>query len=221
MSLMAGVAVICADAAVGLYNRFHAFPFGIYGAAKVGKTTMHHQLRTRGEVPEIKKRTEGLQRASRKMVKIDGDVRTLKAADVGGQSQYWHEWAKDLKNRKVQYVIFMIDDRHLAQTYNLEHMLAWQFLVDLIVDDYWRMGRKSKKKKHFPKAVGIWANKYDEWGKKYEYNGPIEKHPIFEPFRHGMQRLNDKGIPTYKYIVSAKSDSEMVYRGIMTMISDY
>ena len=47
------------------------------------------------------------------------------------------------------------------------------------------------------------------------------KHPIFDTFQDGIQRLNDKGIPTYRYIVSAKSDSEMVYRGITTMIEDY
>ena len=54
-----------------------------------------------------------------------------------------------------------------------------------------------------------------------EHDGPIEKHPIFSAFRDGMQRLNDKGIPCHKYIVSAKSDSEMVYRGVLTMIKDY
>ena len=48
-----------------------------------------------------------------------------------------------------------------------------------------------------------------------------EKHPIFDSFQDGIQRLNDKGIPTHKYIVSAKSDAEMVYRGITTMIEDY
>ena len=49
----------------------------------------------------------------------------------------------------------------------------------------------------------------------------IDKHKIFEPFKYGMRQLNDKGIPCFKYIVSAKSDPEMVYRGVMTMIKDY
>ena len=89
-----------------------------------------------------------------------------------------------------------------------------------------RLGRtakqiKRKKKKQFPKAVGLWANKYDKWGKKHNHEGPIEDHPIFQSFKYGMQRLHDKGIPTHKYIVSAKSDPEMVYRGVMTMIKDY
>ena len=48
-----------------------------------------------------------------------------------------------------------------------------------------------------------------------------KEHPIFEPFKNGMSKLNDAGIPCFKYIVSAKSDSEMVYRGILTMIKDY
>jgi len=50
---------------------------------------------------------------------------------------------------------------------------------------------------------------------------PIDKHSIFEPFKYGMRKLNDKGIPCFKYLVSAKSDPEMVYKGITTMIKDY
>ena len=80
--------------------------------------------------------------------------------------------------------------------------------------------RHRKKAKDYPIAVGIWANKFDLWKDKYPYND-IMKHPIFATFEDGMQRLNDKGIPTHKYIVSAKSDAEMVYRGITTMIEDY
>ena len=58
------------------------------------------------------------------------------------------------------------------------------------------------------------------WKDKYPYES-INKHPIFGAFEDGLQTLNDKGIPTHKYIVSAKSDSEMVYRGVTTMIEDY
>ena len=36
-----------------------------------------------------------------------------------------------------------------------------------------------------------------------------------------MRKLNDRGIPTHQYVVSAKTDSEMVYRGVTTMIEDY
>ena len=81
--------------------------------------------------------------------------------------------------------------------------------------------RKKKKEVDYPMAVGIWANKYDMWGEKYKSDKPIDKHEIFEPFKYGMRQLNDKGIPCFKYIVSAKSDPEMVYRGITTMIKDY
>ena len=116
----------------------------------------------------------------------------------------------------------MIDDRHLQNRANMQNQLAWQFLVDLICDEYWRDGKRLKKKKDkdYPQAVGIWANKFDLWGDKYEYDD-IQKHPIFEPFAYGMQKLNEKGIPCHKYIVSAKSDPKMVYRGVITMINDY
>ena len=223
-TLLTGFAIITAEAAAAFYRRIHALNFGVYGASKVGKTTLHSQLRTRGEVPVIRDRTVGLQRATRKVVKIDKDSRTIKTADVGGQTYFWEEWKKDMRKRKVKYIIFMIDDRHLSEAYNLEHQLSWKYLVDVICDDYWRLPKgksKKKKDKDFPIAVGIWANKFDLWKDKYEHNGAIDKHPIFEPFKLGMQRLQDRGIPCFKYIVSAKSDPEMVYRGIMTMVKEY
>ena len=161
MSVLAGFAIVITEAVVAFYKKLHAINFGIYGATMVGKTTLHHQLRTRGEVPQIKKRTVGLHRGSRKTVKIDGDMNTLKTADVGGEAFYWKEWIKDMKNR------------------------------------------------------------YDIWKEKHPDDGEIEKHPIFDPFKYGMGKLNDKGIPTFKYIVSAKSQPEMVYRGVLTMIKDY
>ena len=127
-----------------------------------------------------------------------------------------------MKNRHVKYIIFMIDDRHLAKHIDIEQQLCWKFLVDSIVSPYWDMinKRQKKKRKDYPIAVGIWANKFDLWKDTYPYDD-IMKHPIFDIFQDGIQRLNDKGIPTYRYIVSAKSDSEMVYRGITTMIEDY
>ena len=220
LSVLAGFAVVCIEATVAFYKKVHAINFGIYGATMVGKTTLHHQLRTRGEVPEIRNRTVGKQRASRKTIKLDGDTHTLKTADMGGEAIYWREWMQDMKSRKVKYVIFVIDHRHLDSSANLDHQLAWKFLVDTIVADRWPSGRK-KKEVDYPMAVGIWANKYDMWGEKYKSDKPIDKHEIFEPFTYGMRQLNDKGIPCFKYIVSAKSDPEMVYIGIFTMIKDY
>tara|TARA_B110000211_G_C14061689_1_gene545808 strand:- start:1965 stop:2315 length:351 start_codon:yes stop_codon:yes gene_type:complete len=116
----------------------------------------------------------------------------------------------------------MIDHRHLESKGNLDHQLAWKFLVDSVVADRWPTGKK-KKDSDFPIAIGIWANKYDIWGDKYplEEGQTIDKHEIYEPFKYGMRQLNDKGIPCFKYIVSAKSDPEMVYKGITTMIKDY
>ena len=59
-----------------------------------------------------------------------------------------------------------------------------------------------KKDSDYPLAIGIWANKYDIWGEKYKTDKDISKHEIFEPFSYGMRKLNDKGIPCFKYIVS-------------------
>lgn len=223
MSLMAGFIVVVAESLGRLWNRVHSIPFGVYGATQVGKTTLHHQLRTRGEVPDIKNRTVGKERATRKSIKLDGDARTIKTADVGGETIYWTEWLKDMHDRKIKYVIFMIDDRHMDKHFDIEQQLCWTFLVDTICSPYWdKNNKKNKKKSHdYPLAVGVWANKYDIWKDRYHHTGEIKEHPIFEPFKNGMSKLNDAGIPCFKYIVSAKSDSEMVYRGILTMIKDY
>lgn len=220
---MAGFAILFVEGLNKLYQRIHAINFGIYGASQVGKTTMNHQLRTRGDVPDIKTRTVGTQRASRKFIKIDGDAHTVKTADIGGQTVYWNDWVTDMRTRHVKYIIFMIDDRHMDKHFDIEQQLCWTFLVDTICANEWNINSKRKKKRDsdFPLAVGIWANKFDLWKDKYEHDGPIEQHPIFAAFRDGIQRLNDKGVPCYKYIVSAKSDSEMVYRGVLTMIRDY
>lgn len=220
MSLMTGFAIIVTEAIVGFYKKVHAINFGIYGATMVGKTTMSHQLRTRGEVPQINDRTIGKGRATRKNIKLDGNSHTIKSADIGGEAIYWKEWEKDMQTRRPKYIIFMIDHRHLDSDANLDHQVAWKFLVDTIISPIWSNGKR-KKDVDYPLAVGIWANKYDIWGEKYNNEKPIEKHEIFDPFTYGMRKLNDKGIPCYKYIVSAKSDSEMVYKGILTMIKDY
>ena len=220
---MAGFAILIVEGLNKIYQRVHAINFGIYGATRAGKTTMHHQLRTRGEVPDIRERTVGRGRATRKLVKLDGDAHTIKSSDIGGQTTYWNDWLHDMKSRRVKYIIFLIDDRHMDKHYDIEQQLCWTFLIDTICASEWNVnGKRKKKRDHdYPLAVGIWANKFDLWKDKYENDGPIENHPIFSAFRDGMQRLNDKGIPCFKYIVSAKSDSEMVYRGVLTMIKDY
>ena len=217
---MTGFAILVGEAMIGFWKKIHAINFGVYGATMVGKTTLSHQLRTRGEVQQINERTVGLHRPTRKTIKIDGDMHTIRSSDIGGEAIYWKEWAKDMRIRKPKYIIFMIDHRHLDSGVNLDHQVAWKFLVDVIINDRWPNGKK-KKEKDYPLAVGIWANKYDIWGEKHKSKKSIEKHEIFEPFKYGMRQLNDKGIPCFKYIVSAKSYPEMVYKGITTMIKDY
>jgi len=222
MSVMTGFAILLGEAVIGFYRKVHAINFGVYGSTMVGKTTLSQQLKTRGEVAQINERTVGRHRASRKGIKIDGDSHTIRSADIGGEAIYWKEWVKDMQLRKVKYIIFMIDHRHLDSPSNLDHQLAWKFIVDTVVSSTWPSNKK-KRDSDYPIAIAIWANKYDIWGEKYPLieGQPIDKHEIFEPFKYGMRQLNEKGIPCFKYIVSAKSDPEMVYKGITTMIKDY
>ena len=106
---MTGFAIIVGEAIIGFWKKVHAINFGVYGATMVGKTTLSHQLRTRGEVPTIQERTVGLHRASRKTIKLDGDSHTIKTADIGGEAIYWKEWVKDMQSRRVKYIIHHIN----------------------------------------------------------------------------------------------------------------
>ena len=108
MSIMTGFAILVGEAVIGMYKKLHAINFGVYGATMVGKTTLSHQLRTRGEVPQVNERTVGMHRASRKNIKIDGNSHTIKSADIGGEAIYWKEWAKDMQSRKVKYIILRL-----------------------------------------------------------------------------------------------------------------
>ena len=55
---------------------------------------------------------------------------------------YWKEWEKDMRTRKPKYVIFMIDHRHLDSNANLDHQLAWKYLVDVIISPKWSNGKE-------------------------------------------------------------------------------
>jgi len=219
VSLLTGFAIVITEAIFGVYKKVHAINFGIYGSTMVGKTTLNSQLRTRGEVPDIKKRTVGRHRATRKQIKIDNTSHTIKSADIGGEAKYFTEWVKDMQTRKPKYVIFMIDHRHLNSN-DMEQQIAWKFLVDTICNPYYPNGKK-KKEKDYPLAVGLWANKSDLWANNIKDTMNPKDHHIFEPFKYGLRQLNDKGIPIHHYVISAKTDSEMVYRGILTMIEQY
>ena len=141
---MAGFAILVVEGLNKLYQRIHAINFGIYGATQAGKTTLNNQLRTRGEVPDIKTRTVGLERATRKFIKLDGDAHTVKTADIGGQTVYWNDWINDMRKRHVKYIIFMLDDRHMDKHFDIEQQLCWTFLVDTICAPEWNINGKRK-----------------------------------------------------------------------------
>ena len=144
MSVMTGFAILLGEAVVGFYRKVHAINFGVYGSTMVGKTTLSQQLKTRGEVAQVNNRTVGRHRASRKSIKIDGDSHTIRSADIGGEAIYWKEWVKDMQLRKVKYIVFMIDHRHLDSPSNLDHQLAWKFIVDTVVSSTWPSNKKKE-----------------------------------------------------------------------------
>ena len=129
MSLLAGFAVFFTEIGIAIYHRIHAHPFGIYGAEKVGKTTLARQLQTRGEVPNINKRTHGIQPTTRKVIKIDGDVRTIKSSDVGGQASYWKQWEADMRKRNVKYIFQLEEEKMVTHIYGIITELVWMVLT--------------------------------------------------------------------------------------------
>jgi GTPase SAR1 family protein len=50
---MTGFAILIGEAMIGFWKKVYAINFGVYGATMVGKTTLSHQLRTRGEVQQM------------------------------------------------------------------------------------------------------------------------------------------------------------------------
>ena len=121
MSLLAGFAVFFAEIGMALYNRLHAYPFGIYGAERVGKTTLQRQLRTRGEIANITQRTDGLQTSSRKVIKIDGDLPTSDC--IESNMQALADYAKIVQDNNmvpmVEPEVLMDGDHSIKRCYEV------------------------------------------------------------------------------------------------------
>jgi hypothetical protein len=211
-----------------LYDKWRTHRFGIYGAWGVGKTTLDGFLSTPGEqpAPEDSHATQhpydnqvGRYVApppTRKRVKYQQSMkllnRTIQSTDLGGQPAYYNLWLRDMVGRDVEIVFFLIDHRHTVDRTAVEQQLAFKFIVDALVDRKWTFRKwkmRRKAKKYRPRLVALIGNKADLW----LYNDPtwkerwkddqVDEHPIFDPFRADLARLQRAGIPNIKRCISA------------------
>tara|TARA_B100001564_G_C20662897_1_gene682412 strand:- start:2530 stop:3300 length:771 start_codon:yes stop_codon:yes gene_type:complete len=204
---------------------------GIYGFWGTGKTTLNRQISTTGELEVVehdetetstyhaynqKRGKYVLPRPSTKRVKLTANElaftsRTISTTDIGGHEEYFDLWLEDMVTRRVQIVIWLIDHRHLQDPSNTKQQDTFKKFVDVLISGkYPFKDRKLRKaaRGYKPAVVGMIANKADlwvddQWRTQFE-SSRIGEHPIFEPFREDLMRLQRYlMIPTLKRACSA------------------
>jgi len=220
-----------------LWESWRTHRFGIYGTFGTGKTTLSRQLSTTGELEDVQPEDydttthhpfdPDLGRylpppTSRKRIAVQNTStmrmtrRTILSTDLGGHPKYYELWLRDLVGRNVEVVIWLIDHRHLRNPNDITQQQAFtQFVDSIVTKDYPFTERKMKKKArdYKPLIVGIVANKADVWvdedWEKHWGTRRMNEHPIFEPFKADLSRLQRAQIPTIKRSMSALRNWEV------------
>lgn len=220
-----------------LWESWRSHKFGIYGTWGVGKTTLARQLSTTGELedyspedfdttthhpfdPELGRYLPPP--VTRKRIAIENTStlrsvrRTVVSTDLGGHPKYFDLWLRDMVSREVEVVIWIIDHRHMHDSRDTTQYDSFKKFVDCIVNnDYPFTERKLKRKakSYRPQIVGLVANKADVWldenWEKHWGTRRMNEHPIFEPFKKELSRLQRCQIPTIKRPMSALRNWEV------------
>ena len=101
---------------------------GIYGPSMVGKTTLDQYLTVPGDIDPIpyEMRTAHAKadtatgyrnpRSTRKQVRLVKEKKPISTTDLAGDPMFRNLWIEDMFGRKVELVIFMVDQSHDFQT---------------------------------------------------------------------------------------------------------
>lgn len=206
-----------------LYNYMKPRKIGVYGPTMVGKTTLDRFMTTPGEMEDIEERTthserllgsgHSLPHPTRKRIRYKGEKRVVHSSDIGGQQRFWNLWIDDMVERQVEIVIFMMD--HRAQAGNgadtIDAVGGLEYLVDALIDRRWKyrsLKSRWRGQKYTPKQVWIVANKADLWWDQKAnilwQSQRLREHPIFNPYRPAMVKLQKAGIPCRVSMMATK-----------------
>jgi|TARA_R100000479_G_C6392190_1_gene205633 hypothetical protein len=206
-----------------LYNFLKPRRVGIYGPTMVGKTTLDRFMTTPGEMEDIEERTDHdprliggghvLPKATRKRVRWHGEKRIVHSADVGGQQRFWNLWIEDMVERQVEIVVFMVDHRGKtgANADIIDAVGGLEFLVDALIARDWKYRSLKtwwKGRKYAPTQIWVIANKADLWWDDKAnilwQSKRLREHPIFDPYRPSMVKLQKAGIPCRVSMMATK-----------------
>ena len=182
-----------------LYNFLKPRRVGIYGPTMVGKTTLDRFMTTPGEMEDVEDRTNHeprliggghvLPKATRKRVR-------------------WHG-----EKRQVEIVIFMVDQRGTNGPNSdiIDAVGGLDFLVDSLIERNWKYRSLKtwwKGRKYTPTQVWVVANKADIWWDDKAnilwQSKRLREHPIFDPYRPSMVKLQKAGIPCRVSMMATK-----------------
>lgn len=220
-----GGSVLMASIVFGrdLYNFMKPRRLGVYGPTLVGKTTLDRFMTTPGEMADVNTRTSHSDRLigsghvlpapSRKRIRWKGEKRVIHSSDLGGQQRFWNLWIDDMVERQVEMVIFMIDDRvqHGNGADTIDAVGGLEYLVDALIDRRWKyrsLKSRLKGQKYAPKQIWVVANKADLWWDNQAnilwQSQRLREHPIFNPYRPAMVKLQKAGIPCRVSMMATK-----------------
>ena len=205
-----------------LYNSWKPRRVGIYGAPKVGKTTLDRFMTTPGEMEEIpdEERTSHnrflgrylLPKPSRKRVSWKGQKRVVYSSDMGGDTRFWNLWIDDMVSRQCECIIYMFDENAIkGGDEALQQVAGFKFLCDALINRNYRYRNwksRFKGKKYAPRLVMLVANKadrfFDDSASVLWQQNRIGEHKIFDPFRDDLIRLQKNKIPTRRSFMATR-----------------
>lgn len=209
-----------------LFRVMKPYRFGVYGPSLVGKTTLDQYLTVPGDIDPIPlefrtshpKDEHGsflMPKPHRKRVQWKTDKQPIESRDLGGADQFRNMWVEDMFGRKVEIILFMVDQRVLlSQQWQNEAVVGLKYLVDNLTRSdvtkhiSWKARRIARKPDYTPRLFCLVINKMDIWWDAQAQflwaNGLQRQHPIVAPFRDSLRRLRKAGIRADVEAISAQ-----------------